>query len=109
MGSFFSLLVRGISQTVSGAGKDAIRKTYPPGKQYSAFRATKEGRKYLDAFARRISGANRRKMIEMFAISIIKIRIMEDRKRKQKGFWIFDNKSSNLRDSQYFGKVGNSH
>ena len=50
-----SLLARDIPKSISGQDKNALRDTHPSGQQYLAFRGTNAGRRYFDAFARRIS------------------------------------------------------
>ena len=62
------LLRRNIIQTVREKGKDAIRRAYPSDKPYLAFPETEEGRKYLDTFERRRSGARSSHMLEMFPL-----------------------------------------
>ena len=51
------ILPRNIPQAIVGENKNAIRRTYTSGKQYLSFPDAKEGRWYLDTFARNRAGA----------------------------------------------------
>ena len=76
------LLSLDISQTVSEKGKDEIRKTYPSGRKYLAFRETKEGRLDSNTFVLSRAVANSWEMPKRFSLLLIKIRIRKDQKQK---------------------------
>ena len=77
---------------MSDGGVNAIRPTYPPGKQYIAFPETNGGRVDLDTFARRMDGLCSWQMAKRLGPLLIKTCIMKDRKReiiRNSAIWIF--------------------
>ena len=76
------MLALDISRAIIGEGGNFVKETYPSDKQYLATRETKEGREYLNTFARRRAGAG--SLGNSWLVSLFVIRIKKGRRRKLK-------------------------
>ena len=78
------LLCLDIFRTTSEKAEDEIRQTYPPGKQYLARHATKEGRKDSNTFTRRRDGVCSWQIAKRFPLFLINNCIAKDQKSQNK-------------------------